>query len=139
MWMANPYAAALAIPAAHIWFWALTPDLRLPRSASLALVALALLPLLVVAAVDGRAFGLDVPHGVWFWTLLVAGGHVPIGSWVLWSLLWGCAVAAGLVAARRRRPRDEEPKDIRTRGPLSYAGPGSLGEVDSATTTPARR
>jgi hypothetical protein len=133
MWLANPYAAALAIPAAHIWFWALTPDLRLPRSASLAIVVLALLPLLVVATVDGRAFGLDVPHGVWFWTLLVAGGHVPIGSWVLWSLFWGCAVAAGLVAVRRRRVRDEEPEEIRTRGPVSYAGPGSLGEVGSAT------
>jgi hypothetical protein len=133
LWVANPYAAALAIPAAHIWFWALTPDLRLPRSASLAIVLLALLPLLVVAAVDGQAFGLDVTHGVWFWTLLVAGGHVPIGAWVLWSLLWGCAVAAGLVAIRRRREHDEEPDEIVTRGPVTYAGPGSLGNVGSAS------
>jgi hypothetical protein len=133
LWVANPYAAALAIPAAHIWFWALTPDLRLPRSASLAIAALALLPLLVVATVDGRAFGLDVPHAVWFWTLLVAGGHIPVGSWVLWSLLWGCAVAAGLVAIRRRRPEDDEPDEIVTRGPVTYSGPGSLGNVGSPT------
>ena len=69
----------------------------------------------------------DLPHGVWFWTLLVAGGHVPIGSWVLWSLLWGCAVAAALVAVRRRRPEDDEPDEITVRGPVTYAGPGSLG------------
>jgi hypothetical protein len=132
LWIGNPYAAALVLPAAHLWFWALTPDLRLPRSAALALVVLALSPLLIVALVDGRAFGLDLPHGVWFWTLLVAGGHIPIGSWVLWSLVWGCAVAAALVAIRRRRPRDEEPDEITVRGPVTYAGPGSLGGTGSA-------
>jgi hypothetical protein len=132
LWVGNPYAAALVVPAAHLWFWALTPDLRLPRPASLALVLLALLPLVVVALVDGRAFGLDLPHGVWFWTLLVAGGHVPIGSWVLWSLVWGCAVAAALVAIRRRRPQDDEPEEITVRGPATYAGPGSLGGTGSA-------
>jgi hypothetical protein len=132
LWVGNPYAAALVVPATHLWFWALTPDLRLPRPASLAVVALALVPLLVVGLVDGRAFGLDLPQSVWFWTLLVAGGHVPVGSWVLWSLLWGCAVAAALVAVRRRRPQDDEPDEITVRGPVTYAGPGSLGGTGSA-------
>jgi hypothetical protein len=132
LWVGNPYAAALVVPAAHLWFWALTPDLRLPRSAALAVVVLALVPLLVVGFVDGRTFGLDLPQSAWFWTLLVAGGHIPIGSWVLWSLLWGCAVAAALVAVRRRRPRDDEPDEITVRGPVTYAGPGSLGGTGSA-------
>jgi multisubunit Na+/H+ antiporter MnhB subunit len=132
LWVGNPYAAALVVPAAHLWFWALTPDLRLPRSASLAVVLLALVPLLVVGLVDARTFGLDLPQGVWFWTLLVAGGHIPIGSWVLWSLLWGCAVAAALVAVRRRRRQDDEPDEITVRGPVTYAGPGSLGGTGSA-------
>ena len=39
LWVGNPYAAALALPAAHLWLWALTPDLRWPRAASLAIVA----------------------------------------------------------------------------------------------------
>jgi hypothetical protein len=132
LWVANPYAAALAVPAAHLWFWALTPDLRLPRWLSLTVVALALMPLLVVGLVDARTFGLDLPQSVWFWTLLVAGGHIPIGSWVLWSLLWGCAVAAALVAVRRRRRQDDEPDEITVRGPVTYAGPGSLGGTGSA-------
>jgi hypothetical protein len=132
LWVGNPYAAALVVPAAHLWFWALTPDLRWPRPASLALVLLGLVPLLVAGFVDGRAFGLDLPQGIWFWTLLVAGGHVPIGSWVLWSLLWGCAVAAALVAVRRRRRQDDEPGEITVRGPVTYAGPGSLGGTGSA-------
>jgi hypothetical protein len=136
LWLANPYAALLVVPAVHLWPWALTPDLRLPRAASLALVVLALLPLAVVWWVDGRAFGLDLTHGVWFWTLLVAGGHVPTGSWILWSLLWGCAVAAALVAIRRRRPQDDEPDEITVRGPVTYAGPGSLGGTGSALRQP---
>ncbi len=93
---------------------------------------LALVPLLIVGFVDGRTFGLDLPQSVWFWTLLVAGGHVPIGSWVLWSLLWGCAVSAALVAVRRRRRQDDEPDEITVRGPVTYAGPGSLGGTGSA-------
>lgn len=132
LWVGNPYAAALVVPAAHLWFWALTPDLRLPRLASLAVVVLALAPLLVVGFVDGRTFGLDLPQSAWFWTLLVAGGHIPVGSWVLWSLLWGCAVAAALVAVRRRRRQDDEPDEITVRGPVTYAGPGSLGGTGSA-------
>jgi hypothetical protein len=136
IWVGNPYAAMLVVPAVHLWPWALTPDLRWPRWASLAIVVLALLPLALVWWVDGRAFGYDLPHGAWFWTLLVAGGHVPIGAWVLWSLLWGCAVAAGLVAIRRRRPRDEEPEEITVRGPVTYAGPGSLGGTGSALRQP---
>jgi hypothetical protein len=120
----------------HLWPWALTPDLRWPRAAALALVVFALFPLALAYWVDARAFGLDLPHGAWFWTLLVAGGHVPVGSWVLWSLLWGCAVAAGLVAVRRRRPQDEEPDEITVRGPVTYAGPGSLGGTGSALRQP---
>jgi hypothetical protein len=132
LWLGNPYAAALVVPAAHLWPWALTPDLRLPRWASFALVLAALLPLGVVAFVDGRAFGMGPVQGAWFWTTLVAGGHVPIGSWVLWSLVWGCAAGAGLLALTRRRPRDDEPDEVTVRGPVSYAGPGSLGGTQSA-------
>jgi hypothetical protein len=132
LWVGNPYAAALVVPAAHLWPWALTPDLRLPRSASLALVLAGLLPLAIVALIDGRAFGMGPVEGVWFWTTLVAGGHVPVAGWVLWSLVWGCAVAAGLLAVTRRRRGDDEPDEVTVRGPVSYAGPGSLGGTQSA-------
>jgi hypothetical protein len=80
---------------------------------------------------DARAFGMGAAQAAWFWTTLVAGGHVPVGSWVLWSFVWGCAVAAGLLALRRRGPRDDEPDVVTVRGPVSYAGPGSLGGTPS--------
>lgn len=136
IWVNNPYAAMLVLPAVHLWPWALTPDLRWPRAAALAIVVLALFPLGLVWMVDARAFDLGLFDGVWFWTLLVAGGHVPIGSWVLWSLFWGCVVAATLVAIRKRRPRDEEPEEITVRGPVTYAGPGSLGGTESTLRQP---
>lgn len=136
IWVNNPYAAMLVIPAVHLWPWALTPDLRWPRPAALAIVALTLFPLALTWWVDARAFDLDLPHGIWFWTLLVAGGHVPAGAWVLWSLFWGCVVAAALVAIRKRRPQDEDPEQITVRGPVTYAGPGSLGGTESTLRQP---
>jgi hypothetical protein len=131
LWLGNPYAAALVVPAAHLWPWALTPDLRLPRSVSLAIVVLALAPLALVGLLDARAFDMGAVHGAWFWTILVAGGHVPVGSWVLWCLVWGCAVGAGLLALRRRRRSDDDPDEVTVRGPVTYAGPGSLGGTPS--------
>jgi hypothetical protein len=66
----------------------------------------------------------------------VAGGHVGIGSAVLWSIGFGCAAAALSVAAVAPPdplgPRPAEPMEITIRGPMSYAGPGSLGGTESA-------
>jgi hypothetical protein len=73
--------------------------------------------------------------------LLVAGGHVSIASLLLWSAVAGTALAS-LVAALhtsgaqssarggRGGPIGGEP--LRSRGPIGYAGPGSLGGTDSA-------
>jgi hypothetical protein len=36
------------------------------------------------------------------------------------------------VLLRKRRPEDEGPQDVTVRGPVSYAGPGSLGGTESA-------
>jgi hypothetical protein len=45
------------------------------------------------------------------------------------------ACLAALIAvmrARRRVAANVEPEPLRTRGPLTYAGPGSLGGTESA-------
>jgi hypothetical protein len=131
LWVVNPYAAALLVPAVHLWLWATTPDVDLPRPVAAGLVLLGLVPLLAVAVADGRAFGLDPVHGTWFWTLLVAGRHVPLASWLLWSLVWGCAVSA-VILALRARPGDAGQDGVTVRGPVTYAGPGSLGGTESA-------
>ena len=73
--------------------------------------SLALFPL--VAACCGRRAARSASTSrtaVWFWTLLVAGGHVPARSWVLWSLFWGCAVG-------RRAGGDPQRAGPQRRGP----------------------
>jgi len=131
LWLVNPYAAALALPAAHLWLWATAPETGMRRGVAVGLIVAGLLPLVATAIVDARAFDWGPVQSIWSWVLLVAGGHVPVLSWVLWSLFWGCAVSAAIIVWRRVEIPDE-PEQITVRGPASYAGPGSLGGTESA-------
>ena len=131
MWIANPYAAALLIPALHIWLFALTPELRMARGLRLSVVGLGLLPVAFVAFALARSLGLGGLDAAWQLVVLTAGGHISAVSVLAWSILAGCAVAALLVAASGRAPADDE-IPITVRGPKSYAGPGSLGGTESA-------
>ena len=96
-----------------------------------------LLPLLVLIAFYARELGLGPPRLAWSAVLLLAGGHVGLLGAIAWSVGLGCAAAAAAVAlaappAAPRRAGGEEPMPITSRGPLSYAGPGSLGGTESA-------
>jgi len=132
MWIANPYSAALLIPALHIWLFALAPDLRMPRALRLLIVGLGLLPIVLVLAGLARSLGLGAIDGAWELLLLTAGGHISLGSLLLWSLVAGCAISALLVAAAGEAPAAAGDVPITVRGPRSYAGPGSLGGTESA-------
>jgi hypothetical protein len=61
---------------------------------------------------------------------------VGIAGSLLWSVLLGCAVAMSMVALRApaglREPDIDEQAQITIRGPIGYAGPGSLGGTESA-------
>jgi hypothetical protein len=132
MWISNPYAAALLIPALHIWLFALAPDLRMPRAARVLLAALGLLPIALVLIALARSLGLGAVDAAWELLLLVAGGHISPVSLLLWSLVAGCGVSALLVAAAGEAPAAPGDVPITVRGPRSYAGPGSLGGTESA-------
>jgi hypothetical protein len=142
-WVLNPYAALLVLPALHLWLLLVDPD-RLgtgqrPRpGAALALVALALVPLGLLIAFYARELGVG-PGGIaWDAVLLLAGGHVGIAAAALWSLACGCAVAAALLALTAPAAlaggghMTDDGAPLTIRGPLSYAGPGSLGGTESA-------
>ncbi len=136
VWIGNPYAALLLIVATHAWLLLADPDIRPRRPAALALVALGLLPLALLLAFYARQLGLGPGALAWSGVLLLAGGHVGIGSALLWSVGFGCAVAAARLAwVRPPEPLSAQPPEgveITIRGPLSYAGPGSLGGTESA-------
>jgi hypothetical protein len=131
-WFVNPYTALFLVPAAHLWLLANAPEVRVPRLVRLGLVLVALAPFALGALAYAVAFDAGPLELVWMGVLLVAGGHIGILTLVFWSLVAGCALAAVIVAARTRTPADGLlPPEVRSRGPLGYAGPGSLGGTDS--------
>ena len=133
VWAANPYAAALLLPAAHLWLFAAAPGTRLRGWAGFAVIVAGLLPFLLLTFAFSRALGLDPLELAWMALLSAASGQLS---------LWAALVAAGLTASlaallaimrtRRRAEAKVEPEPLRTRGPASYAGPGSLGGTESA-------
>jgi hypothetical protein len=134
VWVANPFAAALLLPAAHLWLFAASPGSRLRgRLGVVALVAGLALPALALLYY-ALALGLGPLELVWWLFELVAGGHVSPATIVAWSLLGSCVGAFVVVLRTRERlaANIETGEPIVTRGPVSYAGPGSLGGTESA-------
>jgi hypothetical protein len=135
-WLADPYTALLIVPAVHLLMPLSSSELRPGRLGSLALVALALLPLAALCAFYADQLGVGAPAAAWAALLVVAGGHVGVLAALLWSAALGAIVAALRIAAIGwQRPAGAQPPqlpEITIRGPLNYAGPGSLGGTESA-------
>ncbi|MGA2319970.1 MAG: M28 family peptidase [Solirubrobacteraceae bacterium] len=135
-WAWNPYTVLLLLPALHLWLPVVSPELRPRALAVLALVALALVPLVLLIAFYADQLGLG-PGGVaWTAVLLLAAGHFGVLGAILWSLSFGCAATAAMLAlspaSELPGSQHRAPPKITIRGPLSYAGPGSLGGTESA-------
>lgn len=133
-WLVNPFAALLLVPAAHLGM--LAADSR-PRALSLPALCFALLPLLALAIVYGRELGLGPVALAGSALLAMAGGQVSLFAGLLWSLALGgllslFALAAALKPTEQTGAGIEPIEKISTRGPLTYAGPGSLGGTESA-------
>ena len=134
VWLRNPYSAALLVPAAHLWLLALAPDLPLGRRGATGLVVAGFAPLALAVLGYGLALDAGPIALAWIALLAVAGGHAgPLGV-LLGAVVIGCGASALLVArGRTGTPREPvAPPDVVSRGPLSYAGPGSLGGTESA-------
>jgi hypothetical protein len=132
-WVANPYLAALLLPAAHLWLFAGTPQGVLRGWPALAAVAVGLLAPLLVALYYGVALAAGPLDEAWLLGLGTAGGHVSVPTLLVAGAYAGAlAGIVRVVTAQWRIGRAAPPDPIRTRGPVSYAGPGSLGGTDSA-------
>jgi hypothetical protein len=136
IWLQNPYAAALLVPALHLWLWAIDSDLALPLPARLVMVAAGAIPIALLVAYYGHSLGFTPVGLIWEAALLVAGHAVSLVALLLWSFVLGCMVTAATVvvmAARRPLPVATTPKAVASvRGPVGYSGPGSLGGTKSA-------
>jgi hypothetical protein len=140
-WIVNPLTALLAVPALHLWLVLASPDTlglseRSRRAAALVLIALGLLPLALLIVFYAHQLGLGVGEVAWTGVLLLAGGYVGLVGAILWSVAFGCAAVAVMLALT---PIPDAPGalpgeriEVTIRGPMTYAGPGSLGGTESA-------
>lgn len=132
IWLTNPFAAALLVPALHLWLVAMLSDVRVPTPARVALLLAGLAPVALVITYYASTLGFGPLQGAWAATLLIAGHVVRPLVALEWSVFLGCAVTAGaVVVALARLPRPEQ-VPVTVRGPVTYAGPGSLGGTKSA-------
>jgi hypothetical protein len=132
-WAANPYLAALLLPAAHLWLFAAAPQGRLQGAAAWPAVLGGLLLPLLALLYYAVAFAAGPIALAWLGLQGAAAGNVSVVTGIV-AIGWLAALAAvvRVVASQRRAHRDAPPDRIRTRGPVSYAGPGSLGGTESA-------
>lgn len=138
VWLRNPYAAALLVPAAHAWLLASDAGVRLSRTVGYALLLVGLMAPLLVIAHYASALGLGPLDVGWLAVLLAAGGHLGVLAAVVLAIFAACGLRTVAVLAARGRLQREQPvvgtppPVLSTRGPASYAGPGSLGGTESA-------
>jgi len=130
-WVRDPYTALLLVPAVNLWLLVAAPDLRPPRAAAMALVVAGVTAPAAVVAVHAHQLGMNPAQAAWTALLLVSGGHIGALGVALWSLALGCLVGAALLALRGQAARAPL-GPVTVRGPLGYAGPGSLGGTESA-------
>jgi hypothetical protein len=132
LWAINPFAAALVIPALNLWLWATEPDLglRTPLAALLLLIGLA--PPVLVAVYYASVFGMGPLSLTWTGIVMLAGGKLGMLTTALWCAVAGCSASALTIIVRLALRQKPEDLPVTVRGPVTYAGPGSLGGTPSA-------
>lgn len=137
-WIFNPFACLLLVPALHLWLPAVGAARQAgPRARLLALCAIlaGVLPLVLLLVLYSRELGLG-PGGLSESAVLgLASGQIGVLGALVWSAALGCLLAVLLLVPPPRSEGAAGPQEwaeISTRGPASYAGPGSLGGTESA-------
>jgi hypothetical protein len=134
LWLVNPYAGLLAVPAAHLWMLTVVTRPRPPRRLRALLIGVGVAPAALVAIYYLFALSLDPLHGAWYLLMLLAGHSVGIVLALIGCLM--LAAVCGTAEIAWRSPDEDEgeegPQGPAVSGPGSYAGPGSLGGTQSA-------
>jgi hypothetical protein len=135
LWLVNPFAALFAVPAVHLWMLIASPELRPRRRwAAFAVVLLGACPPVLLLALWAHELGTSIASMAWTVVLLVAGGQLGVGAVALWCAGLGCFVSATLAALAGApvERAQRQPARVTIPGPITYAGPGSLGGTESA-------
>jgi hypothetical protein len=132
IWVENPFAAALVLPALNIWVWLVAPDTRLRNPVRLVLLLAGIAAPVLVVVYYAVALGLGPVSLAWSGVLMLAGGHIGVVTALEWSILLGCTASVATIALRAVPLREVSELPVTVRGPVTYAGPGSLGGTESA-------
>ena len=132
LWLENPYTAALVVVPLHLWLVVLTREQARPPLLGALYAALSLLPFAAVLAVVCVALHTEPLALLWTLLMLVASGGLSAYAVALASLAAGLLVAAATILVRAPAAGPTERIEVTVRGPLGYAGPGSLGGTPSA-------
>jgi hypothetical protein len=132
IWLANPFAALMLVPALHLWLWVVVPDVRLPPPVAVVMLLAGLAAPALIVAAYATTLGLGPVQEAWSWVLLLAGGGVGVIYTLLWGVVLGCTVSVFVIALQAARQPRPEDAPVTIRGPVTYAGPGSLGGTESA-------
>jgi len=134
LWLVNPYAGLLAVPAAHLWMLTVLTRPMPPRRLRAVLIGAGVAPAVLVAVYYMFALSLNPLHGAWYLLMLLAGHSVGIVLALIGCLMLAAACATSEVAWRSADDGEDEQgsRGPPVYGPGSYAGPGSLGGTQSA-------
>lgn len=138
VWVFNPFACLLIVPALHLWLLAVSPTLRSRehgRALALGAILAGVLPLALLLVVYAHELGLGPTQLAESVVLAFVGGQIGAFGALLWSVALGCLLAVTLramAAVPAGSVGRQELASVSTRGPVSYAGPGSLGGTESA-------
>jgi hypothetical protein len=135
LWLVNPYAALLAVPAAHLWaLLGLTRPVPRRRTRAV-MIGLGIVPPLLVAVYYLASLSMDPLEGAWYLLMLITGDTVGVVTSLVACVMLGVLCATVEIAVRMPEQREPEPPpDVSASvyGPGAYAGPGSLGGTESA-------
>jgi hypothetical protein len=133
VWVANPYAAALLLPAAHLWLFLGMPQTRMRGAVGWAALLAGLVAPALVVVYGMLALDTGPLQLARMWLVATAGGHVSAWAALALGALTGAfALLVRVLRDRRHLARETPAAKPRTRGPRTYAGPGSLGGTESA-------
>jgi hypothetical protein len=132
IWLTNPFAALLLVPALHLWLWAISPNLRIPLAGRLALIVVGIAPAVLVVGYYANELGYGPVAAIWEMVLLLAGHGVSLVAALEWSVVLGCLLSAATLSVLAARGSRKVRTPVTVRGPVTYAGPGSLGGTKSA-------
>ena len=129
VWVANPFAALLLVPALHLWLVATAARSVPSRPVAAVIFLLGLVPTAWILVSSALRLGLDPLEGAWYLFVLVTGHHIGLFTAVVVAV-W-LAGAIGVAAVLRvRRPDHSETASER---------PPSLGPAFASSARPASR